>query len=840
MKKFYFIPLFLLLFSAKMYAQPAGWAYSAPYQVVENSGTLVTNYQAKLTINTQALIGAGQMLANGNDIRFGKNCNGSILYNYWIESGINTASTVIWVKIDTLFPSATRTFYMFYGNASASTVSAIQGTFNGPMSATDSTANTSLSGSANAQRGFRFAPTEDILVTAFGKSEPSANPRTVTLFNFATQAVLSQQVVNGPSAQWSYQNIPSPIWMTQGTQYLLEIFFPAGDDAYYYGASPTVGQHIFYFDMRYCNGCTPNTFPTSSVSGMLYGYVDMWYWTKNNVSPAPTISTGTVLTYNALDVSFCSGDSVLAGTTATGGTGPYSYSWSPATGLSSPTSGTTYASPAATTSYTVTITDNTGCVTTDNVTVTVNQLPIVSATAINDSICPGDTAMMYATGTAFMYIWQPGNIMAMTWPASPSVTTNYTVTGTDGNGCSTTTTQMVTVTTPPSVSITGNYSFACSNAINQLTLTGNGAATYDWNSGAGTGTTFNDTPTASETYTVVGTDAFGCSDTANYSVTILQAPVASASASDDSICPGTCVTVTGTATGGNPPYVYNWSPNTTTSSFTVCPTTTTCYTLTVMDGNGCMDNILYCVNVDNSLNVVSTGPSAICLGDSATLFASGPGIATISWTPSSSLNPSTGFVVDASPSVTTTYTVVATSFAGCSDTTTQTLIVNQLPSVAFTSSLNTICLDDAAATLSGGSPAGGTYTGPGVSGTTFTPMTAGNGTHSITYTYTDGNNCSATATDNVVVDPCTGVNETNGIDGVSVFPNPFSTLITINRIATDEVTVNIFDAEGRLVMSKQTSGTKIEIETAALANGIYSLQLIDATGTKTFRIAKNN
>jgi hypothetical protein len=119
-------------------------------------------------------------------------------------------------------------------------------------------------------------------------------------------------------------------------------------------------------------------------------------------------------------------------------------------------------------------------------------------------------------------------------------------------------------------------------------------------------------------------------------------------------------------------------------------------------------------------------------------------------------------------------------------------------------------------------------------------MTAGNGTHTISYTYTDGNGCSASATDNVIVDPCTGVNESISLDGVSVFPNPFTTLLTITRIASDEVTVNIFDTEGRLVMSKQTSGTKIEIETAELANGIYSVQLIDATGTKTFRVAKNN
>ncbi|MDQ3112398.1 MAG: DUF2341 domain-containing protein, partial [Bacteroidota bacterium] len=686
MKKHYLIALVLMFSAFKAYAQPAGWNFSAPYQIVNNVATTVTNYQAKLTINTQSLVSAGVMLASGNDIRFGKDCAGNTLYNYWIESGMNTATTTIWVKIDSLMPSATRTFYMFYGNASATTVSAIPGVFNGPMSATDSTANTSLSGSANAQRGFRFAPTEDILVTAFGKSEPSSNPRYVTLFNFSTQAILSQQQVSGPSAQWSYQNIASPLWMTQSTQYLLEIFFPAGDDAYYFGASPTVGQHIQYFDMRYCNGCTQNTFPTNSLGGMLYGYVDMWYWTKNNVSPAPTISGGNNLAYNAPNVSVCIGDSVMAGTIATGGTGPYTYSWSPSTGISNPTAGMSNANPTVTTTYTVSVIDNTGCTTTDQLTITVNQLPVIAAAAVNDSICPGGTASMNVTGSASTYLWQPGNINTMTWTATPAVTTTYIVTGTDGNGCTSTTMQTLTVVTPPTIAVTGNYSSICDNAVSTLTMTATGASTYDWNAGAGTGTSYSDTPSATQTYTVIGTDGLGCSDTANYTVTLLPHPSASASASNDSICAGTCVTITGTATGGTPAYTYFWaSPPMTTPVVTVCPTTTTCYTLSVTDINGCADAITYCVNVNQPPLIFTTGQNAICQGDSATLFATGNNIASINWSPASSVNPSTGFTVVAFPTATTTYTVVATSPQGCMDSTTQTLAVNSLPTVNFTS-----------------------------------------------------------------------------------------------------------------------------------------------------------
>lgn len=840
MKKFYFLSAFLLIMSLKAFAQPAGWNYSTPYQITENSGSLVLGYQAKLTINTASLIGAGQMLATGDDIRFGKDCSGSTLYNYWIESGINTASTIIWVKIDSLYANSTRTFYMFYGNSSAAAVSAIPLVFNGPMSATDSTANTNLSGSADAQRGFRFSPTEDILVTAFGKSEPSSNPRYITLFDNATQAILSQQQVSGPSAQWSYQNISSPLWLNQSQQYLLEIFFPSGDDAYYFGASPTMGQQITYYDMRYCNGCSQNTFPTNSLGGMLYGYVDMWYWTKNNVSPAPTVAAGTPLTYSAgADQAVCSNDSILIGAPATGGNGPYTYSWSPSTGISSPNAGVTYAHPASNTTYTITVADNLGCMTSDTIAINVNAAPVAIAVAQFDTTCPGASNVAYVSGLSSNIDWEPGGINTISFNPAPLTTTTYTVTGTAANGCSGSDTMRITVIPNPVVTVTGNYSFACDNAVSPLTMTATGAINYDWNSGSGSGSTFTDTPSASQTYTVIGTANYGCADTTTYNVTLMPSPTAAATLSNDSVCPGTCVTITGTATGGTAPYTYLWTPPAvTTPSSTVCPTTTTCYTFFITDSNGCSDTTVQCVNVLPAPVITVTGPSGICAGDVGQMTASGA--TTFGWAPGTNLDTTAGSMVNANPPSTTTYTVTGTSAAGCTDSTTYTLVVNPLPNVTYTSTQNTACVDDGMFTLTGGTPAGGTYSGPGVSGSSFTPTTAGTGAHTITYSYTDLNGCTASATDVITVNACTGIHDVISADGISVYPNPFSSVLTINRVSSGDVTVNIFDAEGRLVKTEKANGTKIEINTAELANGIYSLQLVDATGTKTFRVAKNN
>jgi hypothetical protein len=67
--------------------------------------------------------------------------------------------------------------------------------------------------------------------------------------------------------------------------------FNGTSDMYYYGVSTQIGQHLTYGDMRYCNSCTQNTFPTTIVTGQHYGCPDFLYYTKQNVSPAPTYRT---------------------------------------------------------------------------------------------------------------------------------------------------------------------------------------------------------------------------------------------------------------------------------------------------------------------------------------------------------------------------------------------------------------------------------------------------------------------------------------------------------------------------------------------------------------------
>ncbi|MCX6355620.1 MAG: DUF2341 domain-containing protein [Candidatus Aureabacteria bacterium] len=96
----------------------SGWDYKRPISI--SSGSALQNYQVLVTLNTQELIPA-KMRSDGGDVRF-TDSDGLTLINYWIESGINTPSTRIWVRA-TSVPAGSSTIYMYYGNSSAASAS---------------------------------------------------------------------------------------------------------------------------------------------------------------------------------------------------------------------------------------------------------------------------------------------------------------------------------------------------------------------------------------------------------------------------------------------------------------------------------------------------------------------------------------------------------------------------------------------------------------------------------------------------------------------------------------------------------------------------------------------
>lgn len=192
------------------------------------------------------------------------------------------------------------------------------------------------------------------------------------------------------------------------------------------------------------------------------------------------------------------------------------------------------------------------------------------------------------------------------------------------------------------------------------------------------------------------------------------------------------------------------------------------------------------------------------------------------------------------------YTDTLANVSGCDSLITIDLTINPIPTVTFIVPVNidTVCSTDAPSTLSGGSPAGGVYSGQGVSGGQFDPINLPLGPTTITYTYTDSAGCSAIATGIIQIDDCVGI----GIDAAdqpeqifTVFPNPSTGTFNVVTSADAEVlVVRLFDTQGRVVYSTQlnnvAAGTPVAVNAGDLSAGIYSMQLSNGAAATSVRV----
>lgn len=97
-----------------------GWSYNSAVTVdnTANASTL-TDYQVRLTVDTASLIADGQLNADGSDLRFADGAVANELC-FWVESGLNSASTVVWVRVPSVPASSTVDIQMVHGNPDAS------------------------------------------------------------------------------------------------------------------------------------------------------------------------------------------------------------------------------------------------------------------------------------------------------------------------------------------------------------------------------------------------------------------------------------------------------------------------------------------------------------------------------------------------------------------------------------------------------------------------------------------------------------------------------------------------------------------------------------------------
>ena len=464
------------------------------------------------------------------------------------------------------------------------------------------------------------------------------------------------------------------------------------------------------------------------------------------VYPAPT------MTLTAVSSSVCLGDSVQI--TASGVS---TYIWSPPSGLNKTTGANVNAGPSTTTTYTVTGTGVGGCKIKDSIAVTVNALPVVTA-SVASAICIGDSVTVKASG-ANTYTWGAATGLSATTgdsvKASPAGTTTYTVSGTSLAGCVNTATVAVTVTPTPTVSVTPASGGICPG--DSVTLKASGGATYSWNTGA-TADSVRVSPSSATTYTVTAYNG-KCSATGTASINVGVISV-SVSATSSTLCSGNSTTLT--ASGA---LLYTWKPGTGLSatsgtSVNANPGTTQTYTVIGTSGSGCSDSTSTVITV-NPTPTVSITPAAgvVCFGTGGTTLSSS-GATTYSWSPSTGISNPTDSVVTANPSSSQTYTITGISSAGCNATATVSVSIDQ-PIITATATSPSICVGGSTTINANGGTTYTWYPSAGLTSTSGSTITAdSNASGSYWVVGTDAQGCKDSANVNITVNTLPAVTVT--------------------------------------------------------------------------------
>lgn len=435
--------------------------------------------------------------------------------------------------------------------------------------------------------------------------------------------------------------------------------------------------------------------------------------------------------------------------------------------------------------YSVTAT-NAQCEANTSVYVAVNALPTPVITGTT-AICGGASTTLTATGGT-EYVWSNGATTAST---EVSTSGNYSVTVTNANGCAASASTSVVSAPNPSVQITGNPT-ACEGT--QITLVASGGTSYSWSNAANTATI---NPTQSGTYTVTAYNDLGCFATTNAIVTINPNPQLNITA-PHTICNNSSTTLEVSDNLGSTITSCVWSNGGSGTSIQVSPATTTNYTVTVTNSNGCMAQANTSVVVADQLSFAISGNTSICGNESAELTVSGIAPANVSayaW--SNGAN-----TASISVSASGTYSVIITDVNGCTGYATTSVTASENPTATISGNLN-VCSGNSATLIANG---GTSYQWSNGSTEASISVTAG-GTYSVVVA--NGAGCTATASAAVTV------NES---------PNPeISGNLSICEGESTTLTVNGGDS---FVWSNGSSNSSINVTNS----GTYTVIASNANG----------
>jgi large repetitive protein len=370
------------------------------------------------------------------------------------------------------------------------------------------------------------------------------------------------------------------------------------------------------------------------------------------------------------------------------------------------------------------------------------------------------------------------------------------------NGCSATDAVVVTVTPLPIADAGADVTATCANP--NITLIATGGLSYNWTTPVVQNTPF--TPLSNATYTVTVTDTNGCTATDEVVVTVIKTPpsltLIPTFTTVNCINPSSVLNISGADS-------YTWTAPLTGVSPTVTPPSTTTYSVTGMDGNGCTATLSTTITVDNENPSITITPSPgnatlTCLVTTVNLTASGAN--SYSWTGGTLAVTTAG-----------TYTVIGTGANFCTASSSISVGSDLTPPSAMItpSNLTLNCVTPTANLVASG---GTSYTWDNSLGTnaTVTPVSTPSGSTTYTVTVTGDNGCPATATAVVVVDKTTPT--------LSVTPNN----AVINCSGSNNVDLTVSGATTYLW--DHTLGTNATVNVAPLNTTLYCVTGTGANG----------
>ncbi len=322
-----------------------------------------------------------------------------------------------------------------------------------------------------------------------------------------------------------------------------------------------------------------------------------------------------------------------------------------------------------------------------------------------NKVCPsGCTTLNAQFGSSALctnvtYQWAPGGQTTSSIVVCPKATTTYTVNAccTSPNPCCDTAVFTVMVAPTMTVAITGPNTVCAGQGSSLCAGSGLTGVTYLWVPGAQTTNCIYASPSVTTTYTVTLTNQLGCTAIDSFKLNVINCNVSPCTASitgKTQVCSGGCTTLNaGFSTSLNySSLTYQWMPGgQTTSSIVVCPTAATSYSVVVCCisiPNNCCDTASISVSISLPPVVKISGPDTICSGQGTNLCAN-TGVSYL-WMPGNL----TTSCINASPSATTTYTVIITDANGCSGMDTFRLNVKTCTSTGCVASIygqNKIC-----------------------------------------------------------------------------------------------------------------------------------------------------